>query len=208
MAMLGIIHGLLLAYQELLLHGMAVLPIGHLLTQLGKLSKCFATFLAVGCIAAAVGSEIKPFFNSIMVYIKQGLQMDRKKNVPSKEPTFQCADMLAEMASLSNQLDLIFVHHAGRLFCPSSAEHVQLGLAIIVACKHFIQPTEKGQLLLTSVRMLCTRCEKVWCSSTAGPLRVALHHYSAAKVAAKVEPKPEPEETDAYIHKLQGQPPR
>ena len=77
---------------------------------------------------------MKPFLDSIMLHIKQGLQMrgsvvfhpvrtdelltnpDRKKNAPSEEPIFQCIGMLASAVGpnltklLHDQLDLMFAY--------------------------------------------------------------------------------------------------
>lgn len=64
----------------------------HLLTQLDKPAersvgsyKCisllralfdlFIAFIAIGHVASAIGSEMKPFLQPVMVHIKQGLQM-------------------------------------------------------------------------------------------------------------------------------------
>ncbi|KAG1772243.1 hypothetical protein EV702DRAFT_976846 [Suillus placidus] len=61
-----------------------------------------SAFIAIGHTAtAAVGSDMKPFLDSIMAQIKFGLQARgynsfyRKKNAPSEEPIFQCVGMLA-----------------------------------------------------------------------------------------------------------------
>ncbi|KII85882.1 hypothetical protein PLICRDRAFT_144570 [Plicaturopsis crispa FD-325 SS-3] len=157
-----IIHGALLTYRELLLHGgmfmkeifldtaeqilsfkthrdglvkkmvITLIPtlaaydtqtfsehflhksMAHLLTQLDKPNERSFAFIAIGHTAAAVGSDMKPFLDSIMVQIKQGLQMRGKKNAPSEEPIFQCVGMLASAVGpnltklLHDQLDLMF----------------------------------------------------------------------------------------------------
>ncbi|KAG6845015.1 hypothetical protein H0H87_001536 [Tephrocybe sp. NHM501043] len=70
-------------------------------------------FLAIGHTATAVGSDMKPFLDSIMSYIKQGLQGRGRKNAPSEEPLFQCVGMLAAAVGpnltklLHDQLDLM-----------------------------------------------------------------------------------------------------
>ncbi|KAI6023936.1 hypothetical protein PISMIDRAFT_679672 [Pisolithus microcarpus 441] len=87
---------------------------GHLLTQLEKPNERYFAFIAIGHIAAAVGSDMKPFLDSIMLQIKRGLQQRGKKNAPSEEPIFQCVGMLASAVGpnltklLHDQLDLFF----------------------------------------------------------------------------------------------------
>ncbi|KIJ55748.1 hypothetical protein M422DRAFT_24274 [Sphaerobolus stellatus SS14] len=86
----------------------------HLLSQLDKPSERTIAYIAIGHVAAAVGSEMKPFLDSIMHNIKLALQMRGKKNAPSEEPIFQCIGMLASSVGpnltklLHDQLDLIF----------------------------------------------------------------------------------------------------
>jgi serine/threonine-protein kinase mTOR len=121
----------------------------HLLTQLEKpnersFGECFVlfyvsstiythkiAFIAIGHTATAVGSDMKPFLDSIMSQVKDGLQnrwcvtlqptvtvtlrdVNRKKNSPSEEPIFQCMGMLAQAVGpnltklLHDQLDLMF----------------------------------------------------------------------------------------------------
>ncbi|EPS96224.1 hypothetical protein FOMPIDRAFT_1167701 [Fomitopsis schrenkii] len=86
----------------------------HLLTQLDKPNERSVAFIAIGHVASAMGSEMKPFLESIMLHIKQGLQMRGKKNAPSEEPIFQCIGMLASAVGpnltklLHDQLDLMF----------------------------------------------------------------------------------------------------
>ncbi|KZT69244.1 phosphatidylinositol 3-kinase [Daedalea quercina L-15889] len=157
-----IIHGSLLTYRELLLHGgmfmkenfmdaaalilsfkthrdalvrkmvITLIPtlavydpqtfsehhlhqaMAHLLTQLDKPNERSVAFIAIGHVASAMGSEMKPFLESIMYHIKQGLQSRGRKNAPSEEPIFQCVGMLASAVGpnltklLHDQLDLMF----------------------------------------------------------------------------------------------------
>jgi FKBP12-rapamycin complex-associated protein len=87
---------------------------GHLLTQLEKPNERSFAFIAIGHTATAVGSDMKPFLDSIMAQIKFGLQARGKKNAPSEEPIFQCVGMLASAVGpnltklLHDQLDLFF----------------------------------------------------------------------------------------------------
>ncbi|KAK7056413.1 phosphatidylinositol kinase-related protein kinase tor1 [Paramarasmius palmivorus] len=87
---------------------------GHLLTQLEKPTERSFAFIAIGHTATAVGSDMKPFLESIMDHIKVGLQTRGKKNAPSEEPIFQCIGMLASAVGpnltkyLHDQLDLMF----------------------------------------------------------------------------------------------------
>ncbi|KAH7890784.1 phosphatidylinositol 3-kinase [Phlebopus sp. FC_14] len=87
---------------------------GHLLTQLEKPNERSFAFIAIGHTATAVGSDMKPFLDSIMAQIKLGLQQRGKKNAPSEEPIFQCIGMLASAVGpnltklLHDQLDLYF----------------------------------------------------------------------------------------------------
>ena len=46
----------------------------HLLTQLDKNNERSVAFIAIGHVAVAVGSEMKPFLESIMAHVKLGLQ--------------------------------------------------------------------------------------------------------------------------------------
>ena len=46
----------------------------HLLTQLDKPTERSFAFIAIGHVATAVGSEMKPFLEPIMTNIKSGLQ--------------------------------------------------------------------------------------------------------------------------------------
>jgi FKBP12-rapamycin complex-associated protein len=86
-------------------------------------------FVAIGHTATAVGSDMKPFLDSIMLQIKLGLQgrgfvfamfrvsyfliTNRRKNAPSEEPIFQCIGMLASAVGpnltklLHDQLELM-----------------------------------------------------------------------------------------------------
>ncbi|KAI0091642.1 phosphatidylinositol 3-kinase [Irpex rosettiformis] len=173
MAQPEIIHGSLLTYRELLLHGgmfmrdtfldaaeqilnykthrdahvrkmvITLIPtlaaydtqtfaehhlhkaMAHLLSMLEKPVERSFAFIAIGHVATAVGSEMKPFLDAIMSHIKQGLQMHGKKNAPSEEPIFQCIGMLASAVGpnltklLHDQLKLMFdcelsepLHHA------------------------------------------------------------------------------------------------
>ena len=118
----------------------------HLLLQLDKPSErtigatqrscemhsltSITAFIAIGHVSGAVGSEMKPFLDSIMHHIKLALQMrgyecplcplrdtnvyHSKKNAPSEEPIFQCIGMLASSVGpnltklLHDQLDLMF----------------------------------------------------------------------------------------------------
>ncbi|KAI0924480.1 hypothetical protein AcW2_005356 [Taiwanofungus camphoratus] len=162
MAQPEVIHGSLLTYRELLLHGgmfmkenfldaaeqilsykthrdalvrkmvITLIPtlavydtqtfsehhlhkaMAHLLTQLDKPNERSVAFIAIGHVASAIRSEMKPFLDSIMMHIKVGLQMRGRKNAPSEEPIFQCVGMLASAVGpnltklLHDQLDLMF----------------------------------------------------------------------------------------------------
>ncbi|KAH9066494.1 atypical/PIKK/FRAP protein kinase [Lactarius vividus] len=80
-------------------------------------------FVAIGHVAKAVGSDMKPFLDSIMQQVKLGLQ--NRGRHPLKNPMFQCVGMLAAAVGpnltklLHDQLDLMFacglsapLHHA------------------------------------------------------------------------------------------------
>ncbi|KAG6820409.1 hypothetical protein H0H93_000916 [Arthromyces matolae] len=85
----------------------------HLLTAVEKPNERTFAFLAIGHTASAVGSDMKPFLDSIMAFVKQGLQVRGRKNAPSEEPLFQCVGMLAAAVGpnltklLHDQLDLM-----------------------------------------------------------------------------------------------------
>ncbi|KAJ7577108.1 phosphatidylinositol 3-kinase [Mycena floridula] len=86
----------------------------HLLSQLDKPPERTYAFIAIGHTATAMGSDMKPFLDSIMTQIKLGLQGKGKKNAPPEEPIFQCIGMLAAAVGpnltklLHDQLDLMF----------------------------------------------------------------------------------------------------
>ncbi|XP_006461830.1 hypothetical protein AGABI2DRAFT_151451 [Agaricus bisporus var. bisporus H97] len=86
---------------------------GHLLTQLEKPAERNYAFIAIGHTANAIGSDMKPFLDSIMNQIKIGLQGRGRKNAPNEEPLFQCMGMLAAAVGpnltklLHDQLDLM-----------------------------------------------------------------------------------------------------
>ncbi|KIK08874.1 hypothetical protein K443DRAFT_655406 [Laccaria amethystina LaAM-08-1] len=110
----------------------------HLLTQLDKPNERSWAFIAIGHTATAVTSDMKPFLDSIMMHIKQGLQGQGRKNAPSEEPIFQCVGMLASAVGpnltklLHDQLDLM-------LACGLSEPLVQA----LVAIAKFIPPLLK-----------------------------------------------------------------
>ncbi|KAF9054520.1 atypical PIKK FRAP protein kinase [Panaeolus papilionaceus] len=110
----------------------------HLLTQLEKPNERSFAFIAIGHTAKAVTSEMKPFLDSIMMHIKQGLQGRGRKNAPSEEPIFQCVGMLAFSVGpnltklLHDQLDLM-------LACGLSEPLVQA----LTAIAHYIPPLLK-----------------------------------------------------------------
>ncbi|KAH9990569.1 FAT-domain-containing protein [Russula vinacea] len=143
-----ITHGSLLTYRELLLHGGMFMrenfmdtaesilrfrtsrdPLVRkmvitLIPTLAQSNERSFAFIAIGHIAKAVGSDMKPFLDSIMQQVKLGLQ-NRGKKAPSEEPMFQCVGMLAAAVGpnltklLHDQLDLMFacglsepLHHA------------------------------------------------------------------------------------------------
>ncbi|KAF8064841.1 phosphatidylinositol 3-kinase [Lyophyllum atratum] len=86
----------------------------HLLTQLEKPKEGGYAFIAIGRTATAVGGEIKPYLESIMKYIKEGLEGRRQRNATSEESMFECIGLLAAALGpnltklLHDQLDLIF----------------------------------------------------------------------------------------------------
>ena len=95
--------------------------IGHLSTLLGKSNDRAFTFVTIRHVAKVVGSDMKPFLDSIMQQVKLGLQ-NREKKVP-EELMFQCMLVAAVGPNLTmlphDQLDLMFVrglsaplHHA------------------------------------------------------------------------------------------------
>ncbi|KAI0036252.1 armadillo-type protein [Vararia minispora EC-137] len=94
--------------EHFLHHAMA-----YLLTQINKPQERAIAFIATGHVATAVGSDMKPFLESIMAHIKTGLQK-RGKKAPSEEPMFQCVGMLASAVGPNftklphDQLDLMF----------------------------------------------------------------------------------------------------
>ncbi len=83
----------------------------------------FAAFIAIGHTASAIGSDIKPFLESIMSHIKTGLQNRGRKNTISEEPIFQCIGMLAAAVGphltklLHDQLDLMFAAGLSEPLC-------------------------------------------------------------------------------------------
>ncbi|RDB15759.1 Serine/threonine-protein kinase tor2, partial [Hypsizygus marmoreus] len=117
----------------------------HLLTQLEKPNERAFAFIAIGHTATAVGSDMKPFLESIMAQIKQGLQGRGRKNAPSEEPIFQCVGMLAAAVGpnltklLHDQLDLM-------LACGLS-ESLRQALVAIARCIPPLLKTIQDRLL-------------------------------------------------------------
>ncbi|KAF8074724.1 phosphatidylinositol 3-kinase [Lyophyllum atratum] len=117
----------------------------HLLTQLEKPNERAFAFIAIGHTATAVGSDMKPFLDSIMMHIKQGLQGRGRKNAPSEEPLFQCVGMLAAAVGpnltklLHDQLDLM-------LACGLS-ESLRQALVAIARCIPPLLKTIQDRLL-------------------------------------------------------------
>ncbi|KAG6843936.1 hypothetical protein H0H87_011584 [Tephrocybe sp. NHM501043] len=85
----------------------------HLLLSTERPLEQSSAFLAIGYIAKAVRSDIKPFLEPIMGHIKQRLQ-GRGKSSSSEEPLFQCIAMLAAAVGpnltkmVHDQIDLMF----------------------------------------------------------------------------------------------------
>ncbi|KAJ7170509.1 phosphatidylinositol 3-kinase [Mycena crocata] len=67
----------------------------HLSSVLDKPNDRQTAFIAIGHTATFVKSDIKPYLDSTMQQIKQGLQVQKRKNVESEGPIFQCIAMLA-----------------------------------------------------------------------------------------------------------------
>ncbi|KAJ7696596.1 armadillo-type protein [Mycena rosella] len=67
----------------------------HLLDMLDKPTDRHMAFVAIGYTATFVKSDMKPYLESAMQHIKQGLQVQKKKNVEAEGPIFQCIAMLA-----------------------------------------------------------------------------------------------------------------
>ncbi|KAJ6515088.1 phosphatidylinositol 3-kinase [Mycena vitilis] len=67
----------------------------HLASVLDKPNDRHMAFIAIGHTATFVKSDIKPYLDSTMQHIKQGLQVQKKKNVEVEGPIFQCITMLA-----------------------------------------------------------------------------------------------------------------
>ncbi|PPQ67890.1 hypothetical protein CVT26_007090, partial [Gymnopilus dilepis] len=117
----------------------------HLLTQLERPNERSFAFIAIGHTATAVGSDMKPFLDSIMMHIKAGLQGRGRKNAPSEEPIFQCVGMLASAVGpnltklLHDQLDLM-------LACGLSEPLVQ-ALTAIAKCIPPLLKTIQDRLL-------------------------------------------------------------
>ncbi|KAF9525319.1 phosphatidylinositol 3-kinase [Crepidotus variabilis] len=117
----------------------------HLLTQLEKPSERSFAFVAIGHTATAVGSDMKPFLDAVMMQIKLGLQGRGRKNAPSEEPIFQCIGMLASAVGpnltklLHDQLDLM-------LACGLSEPLIQ-ALAAIAKCIPPLLKTIQDRLL-------------------------------------------------------------
>ncbi|PWN54196.1 putative TOR1-1-phosphatidylinositol 3-kinase [Violaceomyces palustris] len=76
--------------------------------------ECALTFETIGCVAAAMGSRMKPYIEQILSCVKEGLQMRGKKNAPPEAPIFMCIGNLAEAVGphltkfMHDLLDLMF----------------------------------------------------------------------------------------------------
>ncbi|KAJ7066549.1 phosphatidylinositol 3-kinase [Mycena amicta] len=68
---------------------------GHLVDALERPTDRAMAFTAIGHTAVVVKSEMKPFLETIMDHIKQGLQTPKKKTTEAEGPIFQCIAMLA-----------------------------------------------------------------------------------------------------------------
>ncbi|KAG6864919.1 hypothetical protein C0991_006407, partial [Blastosporella zonata] len=84
----------------------------HLLAVADKPLEREPALLAIGNTATAVGGDIVPFLDTIMMHIKRGFQ-ERGKNPSVVEPSFQCVTLLAAAVGpnltkmVHNQLDLM-----------------------------------------------------------------------------------------------------
>ncbi|KAF7308846.1 Serine/threonine-protein kinase TOR [Mycena kentingensis (nom. inval.)] len=67
----------------------------HLLSGLDKPTDRSMGFMAIGLTAIVVKSDMKPYLDSTMHHIKQGLSGPKKKNAEVDGPIFQCIAMLA-----------------------------------------------------------------------------------------------------------------
>ncbi|KAJ6518876.1 phosphatidylinositol 3-kinase [Mycena sanguinolenta] len=124
----------------------------HLSSALEKPNDRHMAFGAIGRIATFVKSDIKPYLDSTMQQIKQGLQVQKKKNVEAEGPIFQCIAMLAAAVGpaltkwLHDVLDLMFN-------CGLSEPLRDALVAITANIPPFLKPVQERLLDLLSVTL-------------------------------------------------------
>ncbi|KAF8216580.1 phosphatidylinositol 3-kinase [Mycena galopus ATCC 62051] len=124
----------------------------HLAIALEKPSDRHMAFGAIGRTATFVKSDIKPYLDSTMQHIKQGLQVQKKKNVEADGPIFECIAMLAGAVGpaltkwLHDVLDLMFN-------CGLSEPLRDALVAITANIPPFLKPVQERLLDLLSVTL-------------------------------------------------------
>lgn len=107
----------------------------YLQTQLKRERERSVSFLAIGQVAIAVGSNMNPYLDPVLQSIKEGLSVKGRRNATSDASHFQCISMLATAVGLAltkhmhDLLDLIFA-------CPISEPLTQA----LVDLAHYIPP--------------------------------------------------------------------
>ncbi|KAI9893709.1 MAG: phosphatidylinositol kinase- protein kinase tor1 [Vezdaea aestivalis] len=81
----------------------------YLQTHLKREKDRNAAFLAVGTVAASVGSAITPYLDTILSYIREGLTSKAKNKQINEAPVFECLSRLAEAVgqSLSKYMEIL-----------------------------------------------------------------------------------------------------
>ncbi|KAF7356539.1 Serine/threonine-protein kinase TOR [Mycena venus] len=124
----------------------------HLSSALEKPYDRQMAFGAIGRTATFVKSDIKPYLDSTMQHIKQGLQVQKKKNVEAEGPIFECIAMLAAAVGpaltkwLHDVLDLMFN-------CGLSKPLRDALVAITTNIPPFLKPVQERLLDLLSVTL-------------------------------------------------------
>ncbi|CAG8540856.1 14593_t:CDS:10, partial [Acaulospora colombiana] len=100
----------------------------YLLAQLKKDRDRSSSFIAIGQVACAVGSNIGPYLDSILSSIKEGLTTKGRNRGGSEAPLFQCIGMLARAVGqaltkhMHELLDLMFACGLSEPLCQALME--------------------------------------------------------------------------------------
>ncbi|KAJ6555230.1 phosphatidylinositol 3-kinase [Mycena sp. CBHHK59/15] len=119
------------AFKEQILHK----AMGHLFTQLERPHERDYALIAIGHTATAVGSDMKPFLETVMQHIKARLKEQaqaRGRTRTPDEPIFQCIGMLA--AAVGPNLTMLLHDHLEPMFACGLSEALRQALMSVARC--------------------------------------------------------------------------